>query len=639
VPDSDSLQLGRLAVEHGLIAADQLAEAVREQARRRAAGAPVLFGELLVRMEFISRKQLQRLLSTQGREATRQQPIAGYRLLKKLGEGGMGATYLARQLSMNRLVALKILKKGLARDSDFVVRFRREAHLAGRLDHANVVRAISVGESGGFNYLVMEYVKGKSAYSLIPKGGAMPETLALHIIRQVAEALDYAATRGIIHRDIKPDNIMVTARGDAKLCDFGLAREESSDTRLTQTGTMMGTAHYVSPEQARGEKDLDIRSDIYSLGATLYHLVTGRTPFQGATAAVVMTKHLTEEVPWAADATPSVSEDCCWLITNMMAKERDDRYQTPAELLRDIDLVLGSASPSSAPGKAPAVRPIKSDARRPGARPVKLTHPPASKAAIIFMLVLCAGGLFGVWLLVRDLVLVGPGSVPPAAAPAQEITQVAVGKLFRGKLVGFEPETLQVEILWDFEDAAQLEDFETLSGQWQAERGLQMTAPGEGASPEGLILSKAVFAGQCRATCSATPARGASAELVMGFSGDLVLLACSPAEGRGAWFGRRVAGSPPQQRARLAEELSPEGAHPLRLAWSDGEVGADFAGKELGPAEKVAWETVRVGCRAEGGAAAFRDLRVVGALDRTWLREALREREAAQPPADPGPGP
>ena len=125
----------------------------------------------------------------------------------------------------------------------------------------------------------------------------------------------------------------------------------------------------------------------------------------------------------------------------------------------------------------------------------------------------------------------------------------------------------------------------------------------------------------------------------MGFSGDLVLLACSPAEGRGAWFGRRVAGSPPQQRARLAEELSPEGAHPLRLAWSDGEVGADFAGKELGPAEKVAWETVRVGCRAEGGAAAFRDLRVVGALDRTWLREALREREAAQPPADPGPGP
>jgi len=226
------------------------------------------------------------------------QPIPGYVLIRKLGEGGMAATYLARQESMERMVAIKIMRKNLAKDASFIQRFEREAQLAGSLNHVNIVGVHEVGEGGGFHYLAMEYVEGRSAGEMVKDSGGMDEELALHITMQVARALDAAHQEGIVHRDIKPDNILVTDSSVAKVCDFGLARSTTDETRMTQTGIMMGTPHYVSPEQARGEKDVDIRSDIYSLGATLYHLVTGTTPFTGSTAAVVMSKHLSEELPW-----------------------------------------------------------------------------------------------------------------------------------------------------------------------------------------------------------------------------------------------------------------------------------------------------------------------------------------------------
>ncbi|MFH1024330.1 MAG: protein kinase, partial [Planctomycetota bacterium] len=274
--------------------------------------------------------------------------IEGFELIRKLGGGGMGVTYLARQSSLNRLVALKVLRKSLARDQSFVGRFQREARLAGNLDHVNIVGVHDAGESGGFHYLVMEYVEGKSLQAMLDESGAMEEGFALHLAMQVARALDFAHNKaGIIHRDVKPDNILVTKEGIAKLCDFGLARSAEAETRMTQTGVMMGTPHYVSPEQARGEKDVDIRSDIYSLGAMLYHLVTGRTPFQGSSAAVVMTKHLTEQVPWPADVNPAVSENCCRLVERMMAKAREDRYQDPAELLRNMERVIDGKAPES----------------------------------------------------------------------------------------------------------------------------------------------------------------------------------------------------------------------------------------------------------------------------------------------------
>lgn len=232
----------------------------------------------------------------------------------------MGATYLARQISLDRLVALKVLKKSLGGDRVFVDRFYQEARLSGKLDHVNIVRVLNVGQSGGFHHLVMEYVEGRNLADRMAAEKFLPEKEALHIAVQVARALDHAHRHAIVHRDVKPANVMMDLNGIAKLCDFGLARQEDKAIHLTLTGMMIGTPHYVSPEQARGERDIDTRSDIYSLGATLYHLVTGQTPFDGSSAAAVMTKHITDQVPWPRDVNPAVSENCCRLITRMMAK-------------------------------------------------------------------------------------------------------------------------------------------------------------------------------------------------------------------------------------------------------------------------------------------------------------------------------
>jgi protein kinase-like protein len=272
--------------------------------------------------------------------------IEGFELIRKLGEGGMGGVYLARQVSMDRMVALKVLRKTLSRDGDYVSRFIREARLAGKLDHENIVRAIGVGESNGYHYLIMDYVEGQNLYDLIPEDRGLKEHEALDLVLQVARALDYAHNHGIVHRDIKPDNVLIDNKGVAKLTDLGLARQVDAGTRLTQTGVTMGTPHYISPEQARGDRQVDIRSDIYSLGATLYHLVTGRPPFDGSSAAVIMTKHLTEQVPWPQDVNPDISKHCCLLIAKMMAKEPEDRYQTPAEVVEDLELVLEGEEPA-----------------------------------------------------------------------------------------------------------------------------------------------------------------------------------------------------------------------------------------------------------------------------------------------------
>jgi serine/threonine protein kinase len=363
-------QIGQLAVDRGLITPEQLDAALAELAARREAGSQLPVGEILVEKGFLTRVQLDVLLGAQGVTDRQRQPIEGFELIRRLGEGGMGATYLARQLSMHRLVAIKIMRKSLARNSDFVERFHREARLAGRLSHENIVGALDVGESGGFHYLAMEYVEGRSVAQLIPDGGIMDEAEALRIARQVARGLDCAGRLGIVHRDIKPDNIMVSSEGQAKLCDFGLAKQAEADLHLTQAGTMLGTPHYVSPEQARGDPDIDVRSDLYSLGATLFRMVTGQAPFSGATAAVVMMKHISDPAPWARDVNPIVSENCSRLIARMMAKKPADRYPDAAALIADIELVATGRPPRLAPARSPTggditVQPRAAGAARP----------------------------------------------------------------------------------------------------------------------------------------------------------------------------------------------------------------------------------------------------------------------------------
>jgi len=294
--------------------------------------------------------------------------IGGYEILAKLGEGGMGAVYKARQLSMQRIVALKILRPVFARDAEFLQRFVREARASAKLNHPNIMQGIDVGQDGDHHYFAMEYVEGLPVGKILSREGPMPEKRALDVVAQIAKGLEHAWKHNIIHRDIKPENIMITAKGEAKLCDLGLARGTGQDAAITQTGSIVGTPHYISPEQARGETRIDTRSDIYSLGVTLYNMLTGEAPFDGDTSAVVMAKHINEPVPdprrLRADLSPTVAA----LVMTMMAKSPSDRPADPTELLEQIDLVLHGQMPTrTAPAPAPSPAPMAARAR--GTRP------------------------------------------------------------------------------------------------------------------------------------------------------------------------------------------------------------------------------------------------------------------------------
>jgi len=273
--------------------------------------------------------------------------IAGYELIGKIGQGGMGTVFKARQISLDRIVALKILPPSIAKDAKFIERFQREARATAKLNHPNIVQGVDVGKdpASGVWYFAMELVEGPSVLKLLKTERIIPEERALQIARDIARALECAASHGFVHRDIKPDNILLTTRGDAKLADLGLAKQINDDASLTQSGQAVGTPFYMAPEQVRGRSDqLDIRTDIYALGGTLFHLVTGQPPFAGETSAVIMSKHLTEAVPKANKVNRDVSDGCSRMIEQMMQKERENRIQSPTELITQIERVLRGES-------------------------------------------------------------------------------------------------------------------------------------------------------------------------------------------------------------------------------------------------------------------------------------------------------
>ena len=226
-----------------------------------------------------------------------------YEILEELGAGGMGKVYRARDLTLERLVALKTLAQQFSSDTSYVQRFLKEARAAARLNHPNIVQIYDFGCVDSVYYLAMEFVDGHSLGTYL-KRGHFSETESIQIIRHACRALSVAHADGIVHRDIKPDNLMLTSRGDVKLVDLGIAKRIDEDQSLTQTGQAIGTPHYISPEQIRGQKDVDPRADVYSLGATLYHLVTGHTPYSGASGPIVMSMHLVEPLPDPAASRP-----------------------------------------------------------------------------------------------------------------------------------------------------------------------------------------------------------------------------------------------------------------------------------------------------------------------------------------------
>jgi serine/threonine-protein kinase len=274
------------------------------------------------------------------------QQIPGYQLLERLGQGAMGTVYKARQMSMNRLVAIKVLHPRLAANPEFLQRLTREAHLAARLSHNNIIQAIDVGSAGPLHYFVMELVEGQTIREILEKSKVYDEREAVEIILQIAQALQHAHRRGLIHRDVKPGNIVLTTDGIAKLADLGMARE-TDDAVLAQRekGIAMGTPYYMSPEQIRGRQNIDGRADLYGLGATLYHMVTGKPPYYYPETERVLMAHLEEELTPPDHLNQKLSSGLGEVVEYLMAKERRRRYQKADDLIIDLECLLSGEAP------------------------------------------------------------------------------------------------------------------------------------------------------------------------------------------------------------------------------------------------------------------------------------------------------
>ncbi|MFX4261682.1 Stk1 family PASTA domain-containing Ser/Thr kinase [Pelotomaculum propionicicum] len=344
-----------------------------------------------------------------------------YELLKQLGGGGMAIVYMGRDTLLNRLVTVKMLRPEFTSDEDFVKRFRREAQAVASLSHPNIVSIYDVGLEDNVHYLVMEYVEGDNLKNQIRELGVIPVDRAVEIARQVSEALQHAHENNIVHRDIKPQNILITKGGRAKLTDFGIAREATTAT-LTQTDTIVGSVHYLSPEQARGDT-ADARSDIYSLGIVLYEMVTGVLPFRGETPIGVALKHIQESPAQPSSLNPSVPTGLERVINRCMAKNPTDRYQAAKDMAADLERLSGSGvvEPNQevdefATRVIPTVRPLQDS--RPA---VENTTAVRQKRPFIFwaglvLLVLVIAGAGAFWYYVN----VPEVSMPDVAGETEE---------------------------------------------------------------------------------------------------------------------------------------------------------------------------------------------------------------------------
>jgi serine/threonine protein kinase len=299
--------------------------------------------------------------------------LGKYKVLAHIATGGMGTVYKASDEQLGRFVALKVLDNSLAQKPNTLERFRREARHAAKLVHKNIVTLYEYGEANGRHFLALEYVDGIDLYDYIIRKGRLSPEESRRILVQAVQALDHAYKQGITHRDIKPSNFLLTRDRDrmrVKLTDLGLARKsDEEDFRVTRAGSTVGTVDYMSPEQARDSAAADIRSDIYSLGCTLYHMLTGNPPFSEGGLGERILKHIQEEAPDVRQFNPLVSEEMWTLLRRMLAKQPDDRFQTPAELLKALKALPPQASeggPIRLPKSSTAYNPPPSPSDKPG---------------------------------------------------------------------------------------------------------------------------------------------------------------------------------------------------------------------------------------------------------------------------------
>ncbi|MDE0935027.1 MAG: serine/threonine-protein kinase [Mariniblastus sp.] len=366
------------------------------------------------------------------------QQLGDYQLLRRLGRGGMADVYLAKQGSLRRNIALKILKPDLAKDVSYVQRFQREAQAAANLVQANIVQIYEVGEVQGFHYIAQEYVQGRNLKQYLNRYGAVESVMAINVIRQCALALQKAGELHVIHRDIKPENIMLSTKGEVKITDFGLARINNSAAKqaLTSVGITMGTPLYMSPEQVEGSA-IDQRSDIYSLGVTAYHILAGHPPFQGDTALVIAVQHVKDTATPLNELRPDIPLGLCQLIEEMMAKNPSDRVDSATQLIKNLrrikidldedwEMIVEKLATSEqyvmessigwSQAKLEATRQLQTVMKgnlRPWWR---------SSATFAALLLLCIVGMAGGWVLATQ-------TVPPALLNVEQIAQSDVPKM------------------------------------------------------------------------------------------------------------------------------------------------------------------------------------------------------------------
>jgi serine/threonine protein kinase len=381
-----------LVQKSGVVDGPRLSAYVQNTDERSAPPAdPAKFANLLIRDGILTDFQAEQILQGKWRRFT----IGNYKVLEKLGSGGMGQVFLAEHKIMRRKVAVKVLPSAKAEDPSSLERFHREARAVAALDHPHLVRAFDIGQDDNLHYLVMEYVDGASLQEIVKKTGPLDPTRACYYVHRTAEGLQYAyEVAGLIHRDVKPANIMVDRQGVVKLLDMGLARFfNDEDDILTKKydENILGTADYLSPEQVTDSHGVDIRADIYSLGATFYFLLTGKPPFPEGNVSQKLIAHQTRQPVSVRLLRPGVPEGVAAVLERMMMKDPAARYQTPAELAGALAPFVPATIPAPVEEELPKLCPAASSPSGPTppsvpsgrwAIPQAVTRPTASAAAV-----------------------------------------------------------------------------------------------------------------------------------------------------------------------------------------------------------------------------------------------------------------
>jgi eukaryotic-like serine/threonine-protein kinase len=335
--------------------------------------------------------------------------IAGrYELEELVGSGGMSSVYRAHDRLLERSVALKILHEQYTRDEDYVERFRREARSVAQLAHPNIVTVIDRGEQDGRQFIVFEYVDGENLKQLVDREGPLSAHETIELGLQVARGLAFAHDQGLVHRDVKPQNVLLDADGRAKVTDFGIARSLDVDG-MTITGTIMGSSSYIAPEQARGQP-VDEQTDVYSLGCVMFELLTGEVPFDGENFVAVAMRHVNDPVPSVGDLRPDVPQRLDWAIQRAMAKDHEERFRSMAEFAAELEAC--HAELDGREGATMVVAPAAPRARRPRRRRRRANRVIWPAVLLGVGLAALAGGLLGAFLLGGGVGSIGSGPRP-----------------------------------------------------------------------------------------------------------------------------------------------------------------------------------------------------------------------------------